>query len=128
MPSGLDSGPRGVGGVGSGPGVGPGRRGRGRALGVQGWHPGEGGAPAVWSASRPRLGPLRVRTDGPASQRRLCLPPPTGTPGVLNKLSVEPGAGQRAWPSGWARQAWPLAVGPLAVVTLQRLLRPSRPV
>lgn len=122
MPSGLDSGPRGVGGVGSGPGVGPGRRGRGRVLSVQGWHPGEGGAPAVWSASRPRLGPLCVRTDGPASQRRLCLPPPTGTPDVLNKLSVEPGAGQRV------PQAWPLAVGPLAVVTLQCLLRPSRPV
>lgn len=122
MPSGLDSGPRGVGGVGSGPGVGPGRRGRGRALGVQGWHPGEGGAPAVWSASRPRLGPPCVRTDGPASQRRLCLPPPTGTPDVLNKLSVEPGAGQRV------PQAWPLAVGPLAMVTLQSLLRPSRPV
>lgn len=122
MPSGLDSGPRGVGGVGSGPGVGPGRRGRGRALGVQGWHPGEGGAPAVWSASRPRLGPPCVRTDGPASQGRLCLPPPTGTPDVLNKLSVEPGAGQRV------PQAWPLVVGPLAMVTLQSLLRPSRPV
>lgn len=122
MPSGLDSGPRGVGGVGSGPGVGPGRRGRGRVLGVQGWHPGEGGAPAVWSASRPRLGPLCVRTDGPASQWRLCLPLPTGTPDVLNKLSIEPGAGQRV------PQAWPLAVGPLAMVTFQSLLRPSCPV